>query len=122
MIITVDNGITAVAEAAYAKEIGIDMVITDHHQPLATIPEAVAVINPQISPNYDFKEICGATVAFKLIAGLSTRLIKDAKKRQEIFNFFMPIVGIATVADCMPLVNENRLLVKTALDLMNKRK
>lgn len=122
LIITVDNGITAIAEAAYAKEIGIDMVITDHHQPLDTIPDAVAVINPQISPDYAFKEICGATVAFKLIAGLTTRLIKDPKKKQEIFNFFMPIVGIATVADCMPLVNENRLLVKTALDLMNRRK
>ena len=117
-----DNGITAIAEAAYAKEIGIDMVITDHHQPLASIPEAVAVINPQISPDYEFKEICGATVAFKLIAGLTTRLITDPKKKQEIFNFFMPIVAIATVADCMPLVNENRLLVKTGLDLMNRRK
>lgn len=122
LIITVDNGITAIAEATYAKEIGIDMVITDHHQPLATIPDAIAVINPQISPECEFKEICGATVAFKLIAWLASRLIKDPKKKQEMFNFFMPIVGIATVADCMPLVGENRLIVKTALDLMNRRK
>ncbi len=53
-----DNGITAIEEAKYAKEIGLDMVITDHHKPLAEIPDAVAVINPQISPDYDFKEIC----------------------------------------------------------------
>lgn len=121
LVITVDNGITAIEEAKYAKEIGLDMVITDHHKPLAEIPDAVAVINPQISPDYDFKEICWASVAFKVISWLTTRLIDDPKKKQEIFNFFLPIVGIATVADCMPLVGENRLFVKTALDLMNRR-
>ncbi|MBP6910987.1 hypothetical protein KBC03_05370 [Patescibacteria group bacterium] len=98
------------------------MIITDHHKPLAEIPDAIAVINPQISPDYDFKEICGASVAFKVIAGLTSRLITDPKKKQEIFNFFLPIVGIATVADCMPLVGENRLFVKTALELMNNRR
>ena len=68
LVITVDNGITAIEEAKYAKEIGLDMVITDHHKPLEVIPDAVAVINPQISPEYDFKEICGASVAFKVIS------------------------------------------------------
>lgn len=67
-MITVDNGITAIAEAAHAKKIGLDLVITDHHRPLDEIPDAIAVINPQISPEYDFKEICGASVAFKVIA------------------------------------------------------
>lgn len=122
LVITVDNGITAVAEAAYAKEIWLDLVITDHHKPLDQIPEAIAVINPQISPDYPFKEICGASVAFKVVAWLASRLITDPRKRQEVFNFFMPIVGIATVADCMPLVGENRLFVKTALELLNSRR
>lgn len=97
-------------------------MITDHHKPLENIPEAVAVINPQISPNYEHKEICGASVAFKLIAGLTTKLIQDPKKKQQIFNFFLPIVAIATVADCMPLVGENRLFVKRGLELMNDRR
>lgn len=122
LVITVDNGITAIAEAAYARSIGLDMVITDHHKPLDEIPDAIAVINPQISPDYPFKEICGASVAFKVISWLTTRLISDPQKKQEIFNFFLPIVGIATVADCMPLVGENRLFVKTALELMNRRR
>ena len=55
LIITVDNGITAVAEALRAKELGIDMIITDHHKQLEIIPDAFAVVNPQISPNYSFK-------------------------------------------------------------------
>lgn len=122
LVITVDNWITAITEAKYAKDIGLDIVITDHHRPIDQIPEAIAVINPQISPDYEMKEICGASVAFKVIAWLTTRLISDPKKKQEIFNFFLPIVGIATVADCMPLVGENRLFVKTALELMNRRK
>jgi single-stranded-DNA-specific exonuclease len=54
-VITVDNGITSVAEAAYAKELGITMIITDHHKNLETIPDAFAVVNPQVSPNYSFK-------------------------------------------------------------------
>ncbi len=122
LVITVDNGITALAEVAYAKTIGLDVVITDHHKALDEIPDAHAVINPQISADYPFKEICGASVAFKVISGLTTRLIKDPAKKQEIFNFFIPIVGIATVADCMPLVGENRLFVKTALELLNSRR
>jgi single-stranded-DNA-specific exonuclease len=55
LVITVDNGIASLEEALYAKELGIDLVITDHHQDLESIPQAVAVVNPQISPNYPFK-------------------------------------------------------------------
>ncbi len=122
LVITVDNGITAVTEAAYAKQLWIDMIITDHHRQLDVIPDGYAVINPHISPDMKFAELCGATVAFKVIRWLTERLIEDREKKQRIFNYYMPIVAIASVADCMPLVNENRLLVKHWLDLINKKK
>lgn len=73
LIITVDNGITSVNEAQYAKELGIDLVITDHHHALDRIPEAIAVINPQISPHYSFKGLAGVGVAFKLINALLSK-------------------------------------------------
>jgi single-stranded-DNA-specific exonuclease len=121
LVITVDNGITAIAEAAHAREIGLDMVITDHHKKLDEIPDAIAVVNPQISPNMAFKDICWATVAFKVIMALAQRLIPDRARRDEIFHYFIPIVTIATVADCMPLIDENRLLVKYGLEQINAR-
>jgi single-stranded-DNA-specific exonuclease len=122
LVITVDNGITAIAEAEHARDIGLDMVITDHHKKLDHIPDAIAVVNPQISPDMPFKEICGAAVAFKVIMALAQRLIPDRAKRDEIFHYFIPIVTIATVADCMPLIDENRLIVKYGLEQINTRK
>jgi single-stranded DNA-specific DHH superfamily exonuclease len=71
------------------------------------------VVNPHISPEMRFQEMCGATVAFKVMRGLVERLFDDRHVKQKIFEYFLPIVAIASVADCMPLVDENRLLVKT---------
>lgn len=122
LVITVDNGITAVEEAEHAKNIGIDLLITDHHKQIDQIPDAVAVVNPQISENYRFKEISGTTVVFKLIHALTERLIEDKKTKDKIFHYFMPLVTIATVADCMPLLDENRLLVKYGLACINQKK
>lgn len=121
LVITVDNGITAIAEAKHAREIGLDLVITDHHKPLAEIPDAIAVVNPQISPDMRLREICGATVAFKVVHALAQRLIPERARRDEIFHYLIPIVAIATVADCMPLIDENRLLVKYGLERINSR-
>jgi len=121
LIITVDNGIASLAEAIYAKEKWIDLIITDHHQDLDEIPEAVAVVNPVISPNYPFKWLAGVGVAFKLVCGLITKSKFDQKKKNQIFNYFLPIVTIWTVADVVPLVNENRMMVKRWLDLINRR-
>lgn len=119
LVITVDNGITAIAEATYAKEIWVDLLITDHHRQLDVIPDGFAVVNPHISPNMRFHEMCWATVAFKVMRWLGERIIADRTIKQQIFEFFLPIVAIASVADCMPLVDENRLLVKTWLDYVN---
>ena len=104
LVITVDNGITSVNEAQYAKQIGIDLVITDHHHALDRVPEAVAVINPQVSPKYDFKGLAGVGVAFKLINALLAKSKFTNEKKNQIFNYFLPIVAIGTVADIVPLV------------------
>lgn len=122
LIITVDNGIASLQESIYAKEEWIDVIITDHHQDLETIPEAVAVVNPQVSPNYPFKGLAGVGVTFKLICALLSKSSFDQKERNHIFNYFLPIVAIGTVADVVPLVSENRVIVKKWLELMNSRK
>lgn len=112
LIITVDNGITAIQEAIKAKELGIDLIITDHHQALDTIPDAYAIINPDISPDYPYRQICGAMVAFKVVMTVAKQLGKSQAEMKEIFEWFLPFVCISTIADCMPLVGENRLVVK----------
>jgi len=119
LVITVDNGITAVEEATHAQEIGLDMIVTDHHHALDTLPDAFALVNPQVSPEVEFKEICGATVAYKLALHLADKLCMDTKLKNKFFQEMLPFVGIATIADCMPLVGENRLIVKEALEKMN---
>lgn len=120
LIITVDNGITCVQEALHAKEIWVDLIITDHHKDLSTIPEAFAVINPQVSPNYPFKWLAGVWVAFKVVAAIMEKSKFTKEKKTEIFNYFLPIVAIWTVADVVPLINENRVIVKKGLELINK--
>ncbi len=122
LIITVDNGIASLQEAIYAQEQGIDLIITDHHQDLAAIPKAIAVVNPQISPKYPFKWLAGVGVAFKLICALLTKCNFEKKEQNYIFNYFLPIVTIGTVADVVPLLDENRVIVKKWLKLLNTRK
>ena len=119
LVITVDNWITSITEAEYAKELGIELIITDHHHALDTLPDAYAVINPQVSPNYPFKGLAGVWVAFKVLNALLAKstIPKDAKN--EIFNYFIPIIAIGTVADVVPLVHENRVIVKRGLEIMN---
>lgn len=121
LVITVDNWITAVEEANHAKSLWIDFIITDHHKALDKIPDAFAIINPQVSPEYWFKWISWVWVAFKLATALSNKLIKSSKHKKEMMNYLLPIVAIWTVADCVPLIWENRLMVKMWLDYINNR-
>lgn len=121
LIVTVDNGIASLEEALYAKKIGIDLIITDHHQDLESIPEAIAVVNPQVSPKYPFKWLAWVGVAFKLICALLTRSTFNQDKKNQIFNYFLPVVAIGTVADVVPLVNENRIIVKRGLEILNNQ-
>ena len=121
LVITVDTGITACEEAEYAKEIGIDMVITDHHECRATLPDAVAVVNPH-RPDcpYPFKELAGVGVVFKLIAAFEATLGAE-KGEAEIDGVrrvavrFADLVAIGTIADVMPITDENRLIVTLGL-------
>ncbi len=111
-IITCDNGISALEEIALAKEYGMRVVVTDHHQVTAGIPVADAVVNPhQKDCTYPFKEICGATVAWKVVLVLFERL---GIPKEEGFAL-IENVAFATVGDIMPLTDENRVIVKAGL-------
>lgn len=113
LVITVDNGISALEEAAYARELGLDLVITDHHLPGARLPEAVAVVDPKREDDKSpFKDLCGAGVAFKLCAAL------EGCDPAELLEMYGEFVALGTVADVMPLVGENRVLVREGLALL----
>ncbi len=111
VIITVDCGITAVEQAAYAKSLGIELIITDHHECQETLPEAVAVINPK-REGYPFKMLAGCGVAFKL----TQALLGDAF--DAFYLSVIDIVALGTVADIVPLVDENRVFTKLGLEQM----
>ncbi len=113
LIITVDNGITAVPEAARAKELGIDLVITDHHLPGEVLPDAVAVVDPaRADDESPCKTLSGAGVAFKLCAAL------DGCEPEALLDFCGDLAAVGTVADVMVLKGENRTIVKHGLQAM----
>lgn len=106
LIITVDTGISAIHEANVAKELGIDYIITDHHEPGPELPDCLAIIHPKLEENtYPFHELAGVGVAFKVACALIGEEALD----------LLPFVAIGTVADLVPLADENRLLVKEGL-------
>ena len=115
LLISVDCGITAVEETKYANELGLDLIICDHHQPKEQIPEALAVLDP-LKPNcnYPFKYLSGAGVAFKLAQGVSERIGK-----RELPLQYLDLVALAGAADIVPLIDENRVLVREGLQLIN---
>ncbi len=116
VIFTVDNGINAFAAAEVCKTRGIDLIITDHHTPSDTLPDAYAIINPkQHDCSYPFKEICGAQVAWLLMGMLKHELQLTIDMRQ-----FFPFLALAIIADVMPLVGINRSIVKTGLEMMQR--
>ncbi len=127
LIITVDTGITAVSEVEYAKTLGCDMLITDHHECHEEIPTAaVAVVNPKRPDcTYPFKELAGVGVVFKLISALEYSLRKREGKEtngflEEVCLKYIDLVAIGTVADVMPLCDENRLIVSIGLSEINR--
>lgn len=115
LIISVDCGVTARDEADYANELGIDLIICDHHKPKEILPAAFALLDP-LKPNcnYPFKYLSGAGVAFKLAQGIC----KTIGKNDLLFQY-LDLVALAGAADIVPLIDENRTLVKAGLDLMN---
>ncbi|HEY8463119.1 MAG TPA: single-stranded-DNA-specific exonuclease RecJ [Bacillota bacterium] len=117
LVITVDCGISAVEEARYLKERGVDLIITDHHEPQEILPDAYAIINPKVPGNgYPFTQLAGVGVAFKLLQGLA-KLIPEIEPR--LFEN-LDLVAFGTVADIVPLLEENRVLVKYGLEQLNQ--
>ena len=111
VIITVDNGIASVSEISYAKSLGIETVVTDHHLPPEELPDAVAVIDPhRIDCPSTFKEVCGAMVAFKFVCVL------DDKEPEQLLPRYADLLSIATIGDVMPLTNENRSVAKAGIN------
>ena len=112
LIITVDVGITAVAEIAYAKEKGIEVIVTDHHTLKEELPDCVAVINPRIPGDYPYDSLAGVGVAFKLVYALSGMA-------DEIIDRYCGIASLGTIADMVPLTDENRFIVHEGLKNLN---
>jgi len=115
LVITVDCGITAIEEARHAKEIGLDLVITDHHECRDVLPEACAVVDPKRPDcHYPYKSLAGVGVAFKLVCALEGDYLSD-----DIFRSYSEFVAVGTVADVMPVIGENREIIKRGLGVLN---
>ena len=121
LIITVDNGITSLDEVEFARVAGVDIIITDHHEPQEELPAAYAVINPKRKgSNFPFRELSGAGVAFNLLMALRNKL-----RSTDFFNNvsqpnlkkYLDLVALGTLADIVPLIDENRICVKYGLSI-----
>ncbi len=122
LVISVDCGITDCASAAVAREIGLDLVVTDHHHPAESgeLPQAVALVHPRLDGGgpYPFGELCGAGVAFKLAWGFATHWCgsrRVPKPIQKVLLDMLPLAALGTIADVVPLVGENRTIVTYGL-------
>jgi len=119
LIITVDCGIADVEEVVRAKKAGIDVIITDHHEPGKKMPKCIAVIDAKRKDSeYPFKELCGAGVAYKLAQAILKK--KNFDLKEGIEKWFLDMVGIATLSDMVPLVGENRALAYYGLKVLRK--
>lgn len=117
LIITVDCGISALEEAAFLKGQGVDLIITDHHEPQEILPEAYAIIDPKVGDEqYPFSQLAGVGVAFKFLQGLAQWMPEISS---ELFSN-LDLVAFGTVADIVPLLEENRILVKYGLQQLNR--
>lgn len=116
LIVTVDNGISAYEEIKYASSLGIDTVVTDHHQPPDVLPEAIAIVDPhRLDCKSTFKDFAGVGVAFKLICAMEG----DMLDTDLLLENYSDLILIGTVGDIVPLKGENRYLVKKGLDYIN---
>src|SRR5665647_163866 len=125
LIITVDCGSSSPKEVIYAKDLGLDIIVTDHHNPSdGTLPDCLFINPKRHNSQYPFKELSGCGVAFKFAQGLQRVMEKNDDNRftKADLNSLLDLVAISTVADMVPLLGENRTLVKYGIDRINRRK
>jgi len=123
LILTVDCGITSNTELAYARELGMDVIVTDHHEPSESLPECVAVINPKRADStYPFKDLAGVGVTFKLVHGLIGRAVERGllDRANVSLKHKLDLVALGTVADTVTLLDENRILVQYGLRQLSR--
>lgn len=116
LVVTVDTGITALEEIAFANDIGLRVVVTDHHECKDEMPPALAVVNPKrLNSAYPFSELAGVGVAFKLICALA-----GEENQRSVIESYIDLVAVGTIADVMPLVGENRIIVAWGLQRLQR--
>ena len=119
LVITVDCGITAIEEIDYANSLGMDVIVTDHHEPGEKLPNTIAVVDCKRKDNiYPFRELAGVGVAFKLCQAISIKLGLEEKEYLK----YLDIVAVGTIADVVPLIDENRVITKLGMKLLNVTK
>ena len=117
LMITVDCGISAIEEVKHANKLGLEVIVTDHHEPGEELPEAIAVVDAKRKDNqYPFRNLAGVGVVFKLIQAISQKLELEEKEYLK----YLDIVCIGTISDIVPLVDENRVIVKLGLKLVEQ--
>ncbi|MGN1269739.1 MAG: single-stranded-DNA-specific exonuclease RecJ [Clostridia bacterium] len=115
LIITVDCGISAIEEVEYATELGMEVIVTDHHEPVEELPKCLAVVDAKRKDSiYPFNQLAGVGVVFKLIQAISIKLNLDAKEYLK----YLDIVCVGTISDIVPLIDENRVITKLGLKLI----
>ena len=122
LIITIDCGTSDFRAVEKANECGIDVIITDHHEPKETLPSSCAVVNPKVGNTYPFEGLCGSGVIFKLVQALiaSNKIEKIFELKEGHEKWFLDMVGLATIADMVPLTGENRALAHFGLHVLRK--
>lgn len=122
LMITIDCGTSDVEATAVAIAAGIDVVITDHHEPKAVLPAALAIVNPKLGDTYPFDGLCGAGVIFKVVQALIERghAAKQFSVPVGYEKWWLDMVGIATIADMVPLLDENRVFARYGLQVLRK--
>lgn len=118
LIISVDCGVTATEEARHARELGIDLIVCDHHTPGVDLPEAVAVLDAKRADcGYPFKELCGCAMAFKLLQAVLSQLGRPVQTADR----YLDLVAVATASDIVPVTGENRILLSVGLEALRTR-
>ena len=122
LIITVDCGISSTTEVERANELGLSVIITDHHIPKEELPNATAIVNPKLTiSTYAFRDISGCMVAYKLVSAIQSIICKNV---YPDFHFkekeYLQLVTLGTIADIVPLIDENRIIVREGLSIINK--